>query len=49
MSTRPDRLRPDGGTGGRRRLAMSNVVLDVSISLDGFVAGPNVRDAVPMA
>ncbi|MET0597384.1 MAG: dihydrofolate reductase family protein [Mesorhizobium sp.] len=27
---------------------MSKVVLDVSMSLDGFVAGPNVRDAEPM-
>jgi dihydrofolate reductase len=32
----------------RRRLAMSRVVLDVSMSLDGFVAGPNVREAEPM-
>ena len=27
---------------------MSKVVLDVSISLDGFTAGPNVREAEPM-
>jgi dihydrofolate reductase len=27
---------------------MSKVVLDVSVSLDGFTAGPNVRDAEPM-
>src|SRR5436305_12275154 len=27
---------------------MSKVVLDVSMSLDGFMAGPNVRRAVPM-
>jgi dihydrofolate reductase len=27
---------------------MSRVVLDVSVSLDGFVAGPNVRKAEPM-
>ena len=27
---------------------MSNVVLDVSMSLDGFTAGPNVREAEPM-
>ena len=27
---------------------MSRVVLDVSMSLDGFVAGPNVREAEPM-
>lgn len=27
---------------------MSRVVLDVSMSLDGFIAGPNVRDAEPM-
>jgi dihydrofolate reductase len=27
---------------------MSKVVLDVSMSLDGFIAGPNVRDAEPM-
>ena len=27
---------------------MSKVVLDVSMSLDGFVAGPNVREAEPM-
>src|SRR5918992_425689 len=32
----------------RRRLAMSKVVLDVSMSLDGFAAGPNVRDEEPM-
>jgi len=27
---------------------MSKVVVDVSMSLDGFAAGPNVRDAEPM-
>ncbi|QPP10202.1 dihydrofolate reductase [Streptomyces bathyalis] len=27
---------------------MSKVVLDVSVSLDGFTAGPNVREAEPM-
>jgi hypothetical protein len=27
---------------------MSKVVLDVSMSLDGFTAGPNVREAEPM-
>ncbi len=27
---------------------MSRVVLDVSMSLDGFTAGPNVREAAPM-
>ncbi|HEY2673610.1 MAG TPA: dihydrofolate reductase family protein [Rugosimonospora sp.] len=27
---------------------MSRVVLDVSVSLDGFMAGPNVREAEPM-
>lgn len=27
---------------------MSKVVLDVSVSLDGFTAGPNVRDEEPM-
>jgi dihydrofolate reductase len=27
---------------------MSKVVLDVSMSLDGFSAGPNVREAEPM-
>ncbi|MFI6318038.1 dihydrofolate reductase family protein [Nonomuraea sp. NPDC050556] len=27
---------------------MSKVVLDVSVSLDGFTAGPNVRQAEPM-
>jgi hypothetical protein len=27
---------------------MSKVVLDVSMSLDGFVTGPNVREAEPM-
>jgi hypothetical protein len=32
----------------RRRLAMSKVVLDVSMSLDGFTAGPNVRAEEPM-
>ena len=29
-------------------MAMSKVVLDVSMSLDGFAAGPNVREAEPM-
>jgi dihydrofolate reductase len=32
----------------QRRLAMSKVVLDVSMSLDGFSAGPNVRQDEPM-
>jgi dihydrofolate reductase len=32
----------------RRRLAMSKVVLDVAMSLDGFTAGPNVGEAEPM-
>jgi hypothetical protein len=32
----------------RRRIAMSKVVLDVSMSLDGFSAGPNVRAEEPM-
>jgi hypothetical protein len=32
----------------RRRLAMSKVVLDVSMSLDGFTTGPNVRQEEPM-
>jgi hypothetical protein len=27
---------------------MSKVGLDVSMSLDGFIAGPNVREAEPM-
>jgi len=27
---------------------MGKIVLDVSISLDGFTAGPNVREAEPM-
>jgi dihydrofolate reductase len=27
---------------------MSKIVLDVSVSLDGFAAGPNIRDAEPM-
>jgi hypothetical protein len=27
---------------------MSKLVLDVSMSLDGFTAGPNVREAAPM-
>jgi hypothetical protein len=27
---------------------MSKVVLDVSMSLDGFIAGPDVREAQPM-
>jgi len=31
-----------------RRLAMGKVVLDVSMSLDGFSAGPNVRMEEPM-
>jgi dihydrofolate reductase len=29
-------------------LATGKVVLDVSMSLDGFTAGPNVREAEPM-
>jgi dihydrofolate reductase len=33
---------------GRRVIAMSAVVLDVSVSLDGFTTGPNVREAAPM-
>jgi hypothetical protein len=37
----------DGGAGGAEGLAMSKVVLDVSMSLDGFTAGPNVRWAEP--
>jgi dihydrofolate reductase len=32
----------------RRRLAMSKVVLDVAMSLDGFTTGPNVRQDEPM-
>src|SRR5215207_259188 len=32
----------------RRRLAMSKVVLDASVSLDGFTTGPNVREGEPM-
>ena len=32
----------------RRGLAMSTVVLDVSVSLDGFTTGPNVRETEPM-
>jgi dihydrofolate reductase len=31
-----------------RSLAMSKVVLDVSVSLDGFTTGPNVREGEPM-
>jgi hypothetical protein len=27
---------------------MGKVVLDVSVSLDGFTTGPNVREAEPM-
>ena len=27
---------------------MNRVVLDVSMSLDGFAAGPNMREAEPM-
>jgi hypothetical protein len=27
---------------------MARVVWDVSVSLDGFTAGPNVREAEPM-
>lgn len=27
---------------------MSRIILDVSVSLDGFTAGPNVREAEPM-
>jgi dihydrofolate reductase len=33
---------------GRRRLAMSKIVVDVSMSLDGFTAGPDVRGEEPM-
>jgi hypothetical protein len=36
----------DGGAEGAQEVAMSKVVLDVS--LDGFTAGPNVRDDEPM-
>jgi len=32
----------------RRRLAMSKVVLNVSMSLDGFTTGPNVTEREPM-
>jgi dihydrofolate reductase len=32
----------------RRRLAISKVVLDVAMSLDGFTAGPNVSQDKPM-
>src|SRR5919198_309781 len=54
MSRRLGRLRPSRDGAGRRRpverrrLAMSRVVLDVSISLDGFAAGPNVGQREPM-
>lgn len=27
---------------------MSKIVLDVSMSLDGFTAGPNIREAAPL-
>jgi hypothetical protein len=32
----------------RRRRVMSKIVLDVSMSLDGFTTGPNVREEEPM-
>ena len=54
MSRLLGRLRPTRDGAGRmapmerRRLAMSKVVLDVSMSLDGFSAGPNVREEEPM-
>jgi dihydrofolate reductase len=32
----------------RRRLAMSKVVLDVAMSLDGFTAGPDIGEANPL-
>jgi hypothetical protein len=38
----------DGGAEGAEEVVMSKVVLDVSMSLDGFIAGPNVREAEPM-
>src|SRR5205823_11602715 len=38
----------DGGAASMEEMAMAKVVLDVSISLDGFAAGPNVREAAPM-
>jgi dihydrofolate reductase len=37
-----------GGTEGAEEVVMSRVVLDVSMSLGGFIAGPNVREAEPM-
>jgi dihydrofolate reductase len=37
-----------GGAEGAEEVVMSKVVLDVSMSLDGFIAGPNVREAEPM-
>jgi dihydrofolate reductase len=39
---------PDGGAAGVEEFAMAKVVLDVSVSLDGFTAGPNVRQAEPV-
>jgi dihydrofolate reductase len=39
---------PDSGADDWRRLAMGKVVLDVSVSVDGYTAGPNVREAEPM-
>jgi hypothetical protein len=36
----------DGGA--CRRLAMGKVVLNASMSLDGYATGPNVREAEPM-
>src|SRR5688572_5522660 len=43
-------IRPSlaAGVTGVERSAMAKVVLDVSISLDGFTAGPNVRPEEPM-
>jgi hypothetical protein len=37
-----------GGADGAKEVVMSKVVLDVSMSLDGFIAGPIVREAEPM-
>jgi hypothetical protein len=38
----------DGGAEGAEEVVMSKVVLDVSMSLDGFIAGPNDPRLLPI-
>jgi len=43
------RERPDSTTSGEtRRIAVTKVVIDMSMSLDGFVAGPDDGTADPL-